>query len=502
MSLNLHSRESFMKPILVSLVLLLPLAVQLQSQSPAAVAPTGAPLQMDPLTFDPPLPTDPIARVHGRDVPASEMLQLVLEQNFQNSVSTLILGLMLECELARQEKVVTDEGIRDELKVMLEQSAPGATVESLEATSPDTLKQMTRTARIHRGWKELYWDARAIPQDQRHSQTTQMMMQLYMQEITERYERRIRGNTPPPSPGYVAEVIEKATGKEMRVTASEALDFLMALVKESGLLDAAKEAAERAVLNYAMQDARVTVTDQEVAEWAQLQRTTYPPPLGWDMICRYKGTSPEREMDRWRRIQAYKRITNKPTDDKEVEKYLEENKSFFLGKTKRFSHILLRDTDATTGMPKPQEEAAEVKANIEAMHRKIVEGASFEWLAENYSEDPVTARGQGRLGQPLKQFGGGMDPAFLKAAWQLEKIGDISPPVKSAFGWHIIKLDEINNPGAKEPDFRSPTYWAYITDEYETRLMESWFQALKEKANIELKPVSEILSYKRRSYVK
>jgi hypothetical protein len=144
-----------MKPYLLSLLLILPIAAITPAQVQGPPAAVAAPLQIDPLVFDPPLPTEPIATVLGREVPAAEMLKLVLEQNFQNSVSTLMLGLMLESELARQEKTISEEGVNEELKVMLEQSAPGATIEGLRKTSPDTLAQRTMTARIHRGWQVL-----------------------------------------------------------------------------------------------------------------------------------------------------------------------------------------------------------------------------------------------------------------------------------------------------------------------------------------------------------
>jgi parvulin-like peptidyl-prolyl isomerase len=34
-----------------------------------------------------------------------------------------------------------------------------------------------------------------------------------------------------------------------------------------------------------------------------------------------------------------------------------------------------------------------------------------------------------------------MDPAFSKAAYELKNVGEVSEPVQSSFGWHIIRLD-------------------------------------------------------------
>ena len=485
------------------------LVINLSAQTVGPPAPPAVPVEaveLDPLVFDPPLPTDPIATVNGQPVPASDMLKLVLEQNFQNGVNMLVMGVILDRELVQNEKTVSETGIRDELKTMLEQTAPGTTIEHMQKESPGTLMQMLRTARINRGWKELYWDARSIPEDQRHSNTTQIMMQLYLREVMEKYERRIRGANPAPAKGCVAQVVEKnATNPneaDMRVGASEALDFLMALVKHSGLIDAAKQSVERTVIDQALAKANVAVTEKEVAEWALVQRKTYPPPLVWEQICRFKGTTPEREMERWRRIQAWKRSSKVTVSDEDVEAFLNENKSYFLGKTKKVSHILFQDVNAATGLPLPEGERQKVKEKAEHVYKLLQEGTDFAWLAEHYSEDPVTARGQGRMAQPIKQFGGGLDPAFRDAAWAMTTVGEFTNPVHSAFGWHIIKLDEVKEPGAREPDFKAPSYWSYVVDEYETRCMQTWLDELKTTATIEMAPVQEILSYKERSYIK
>ena len=69
---------------------------------------------------------------------------------------------------------------------------------------------------------------------------------------------------------------------------------------------------------------------------------------------------------------------------------------------------------------------------------KIVAGADFGKLAAEVSDDPNAKTDGGKLGffGPKK-----MDPAFSKAAYELKNVGDVSEPVESSFGWHVIRLD-------------------------------------------------------------
>ncbi len=98
---------------------------------------------------------------------------------------------------------------------------------------------------------------------------------------------------------------------------------------------------------------------------------------------------------------------------------------------RRSSHILLRTGDERT--------EAEAIALLEDIGARIAAGASFAELAETYSEDP----GSAQLGGDLGAVGRGIfDPDFEAALWALE-VGQLSPPVKSAFGYHLIRLDGI-----------------------------------------------------------
>jgi len=70
---------------------------------------------------------------------------------------------------------------------------------------------------------------------------------------------------------------------------------------------------------------------------------------------------------------------------------------------------------------------------------KIIAGADFNALAKEVSEDPSARENAGRLGWFTRER---MDAAFSGAAFALKQPGAVSEPVQSAFGWHIIRLDD------------------------------------------------------------
>lgn len=95
------------------------------------------------------------------------------------------------------------------------------------------------------------------------------------------------------------------------------------------------------------------------------------------------------------------------------------------------SHILIKKKQNGKDVLNAMERA-------DSLYMLIKEGASFNDIAKKHSEDKSTARDNGKLGY----FGIGMyDINFENAAFSLEKDGDISPPVESRLGWHIIKRD-------------------------------------------------------------
>jgi peptidyl-prolyl cis-trans isomerase C len=123
-------------------------------------------------------------------------------------------------------------------------------------------------------------------------------------------------------------------------------------------------------------------------------------------------------------------------DAKRAEMLLKARETYTLEKDKyrapeevQASHILF---NAQRSGP----DAALAKAN--ETRAKLVAGTDFATLAKEISDDPSAKTNGGELGW----FGPGkMDPDFTKAAFALKNVGDISEPVKSRFGYHLIVLE-------------------------------------------------------------
>ncbi len=129
---------------------------------------------------------------------------------------------------------------------------------------------------------------------------------------------------------------------------------------------------------------------------------------------------------------------NVKADDKAVQAYYDQHKSEY--EQVRARHILIRFKGSGVPAREGQKELTEDEALAKAksLREQIVKGADFAELAKKESDDT----GSGSQGGDLNFFGhGAMVPPFEEAAFSLP-VGQISEPVKSQFGWHIIKVEE------------------------------------------------------------
>jgi peptidyl-prolyl cis-trans isomerase D len=125
--------------------------------------------------------------------------------------------------------------------------------------------------------------------------------------------------------------------------------------------------------------------------------------------------------------------TRQDVSEAEIEAYYKANSADMTQEEQvKASHILVLAKDSD---PAEVQEAA--KKKIDAVYAKAKSGANFAALAKEYSEGP-SAPGGGDLGW----FGrGDMVPEFEEAAFSTPK-GQVSEPVKSQFGWHIIYVED------------------------------------------------------------
>lgn len=110
------------------------------------------------------------------------------------------------------------------------------------------------------------------------------------------------------------------------------------------------------------------------------------------------------------------------SDDEAMKFYTDNPQMFIQPEQVHARHILVSDDET---LAKVQED--------------LMSGKSFDAAAKEYSIDPGSAASGGDLGEFPR---GVMVPEFEKAAFELKNPGDVSEPVKTQFGWHIIKLEE------------------------------------------------------------
>ncbi|WP_082971791.1 SurA N-terminal domain-containing protein [Rheinheimera sp. SA_1] len=174
---------------------------------------------------------------------------------------------------------------------------------------------------------------------------------------------------------------------------------------------------EYAVLKAADFAAAVAVTDEKLAEYYQLNQSSYATPEQVSLqYVELKGTD----------LASTIKVT-----DADVEAYYQaQSARYSTEERRRVSHILLESA----------EEDKAVAAKAEDLLKQLQQGADFAALAKQHSADTVSAENGGDLDFITKDV---MEPEFENAVYALAKAGDLSGVVKTSFGYHVIKLTEI-----------------------------------------------------------
>jgi peptidyl-prolyl cis-trans isomerase C len=127
-------------------------------------------------------------------------------------------------------------------------------------------------------------------------------------------------------------------------------------------------------------------------------------------------------------------------DDDAVKKYYEDHKNEF--ESASAHHILIRFKGSPVPLKEGQKELTdeEALAKAQEIEKRLKAGEDFEAIAKAESADVGSGAKGGDLGNPFKH--GQMVKPFEEAAFSMKE-GQISDPVKTQFGYHIIRLDKL-----------------------------------------------------------
>ena len=140
-------------------------------------------------------------------------------------------------------------------------------------------------------------------------------------------------------------------------------------------------------------------------------------------------------------------------------------------------HILVQPSEIRT------ENQTEVLIND--IYKRLKEGEDFKQLARQFSEDPGSKMDGGELGWSNP---GDYDPAF-EMTLNATEIGQLSEPVKSSFGWHIIEVMDRRNEDVSQEEQKNRAYQIIFKRKFDQELQSTLIE-LRAEAYVDIKLTS------------
>jgi len=214
-------------------------------------------------------------------------------------------------------------------------------------------------------------------------------------------------------PESFAEYMRRDLMRNQLVTALQGSEFvLQGEIDTQSKLIAQTRDIRTVTLSVAELAKSVELTEEEISEYYQQNPLAY--------------TRPEQAKVSYIELSAEALKGQIQVSDEQAEQYYQEHlDKYSTEEQRKVSHILVQGDD---------------EAKAQAILDELNAGADFAALAEEKSDDFGSADVGGDLGWIERDV---MDPAFEDAAFALENVGDTTGLVKSEFGYHIIKLDEL-----------------------------------------------------------
>ena len=246
-----------------------------------------------------------------------------------------------------------------------------------------------------------------------------------------------------------------ATVGDSKITKEELYDKLV----EQGGSNILSQMIDAEIINQEAKKEKIQVTDEEIDAEMENYMAQYGGEEMFESVLQQSGlTKDDLKGDIIQYVQIEKLVDSRiSVTDEEINEYFEENKEK-LGQEEQVkaSHILVED----------EKTAKDLKKQLD-------DGADFAELAKEHSTDPGSAENGGELGffgkgKMVKEF---EDVAFAA------KVDEISEPVKSEKGYHIIKVEEKKEAKEatleeKKEEIKDTLYRNKVQTEYATWMNE------------------------------
>ncbi len=168
----------------------------------------------------------------------------------------------------------------------------------------------------------------------------------------------------------------------------------------------------------------------------------------------------------------------KQPGEKEIEAFYKANQEKFqVPAMVKAQHILIK-----AGPDAKPEQVAAAQAKAESVLKEAQAGGDFAKLAEKYSEDEMSKSRGGDLGSFSKDQ---MIPEFSEAAFNLKK-GEVSKVVKTGYGFHIIRVNEIQPARVMELKEASGPIAANLYKQEQEKLVMGELDRLKKKYKVKI----------------
>ncbi len=237
------------------------------------------------------------------------------------------------------------------------------------------------------------------------------------------------------------------------------------------------------IVNYLVQNELITqqaaefdvnVTDEELTERLAQVTESVGGEKKLNQLLKQQSVTMEQLKEQLRASMLADEVKQKVMEDVEISD--EKIKEYFENpdNAAQFQQAETRDTRHI--LTETKEQAAEARALLAA------DSSDENWkkVAKEYSTDPGSKESGGSLGAVSQ---GQMVAGFEKATWKLD-VDDISQPVKTQFGWHVIQVTKITEATKQTLEEAKETIRQMLLYQEQSTAWTDWFEQAKKDADI------------------